>query len=199
MVLITGRPTIHIGMVVGVGAVLTGVTGMAAGVGAVAGAGVAVGAVAGMEVGTATGTDKLIASFKLRGFAPERLARELFFEGLGQLGASMRRSLAVYASDGLVISIQCASNQCLLIPVFDGKLITDYWLVITFTLGDDDLSPEFDEAFWGSSSRSGRHVQRSERGDFRLSRAERGRQKHHDQNVNDFAGANQRVGGDRWS
>ena len=82
MVLITGRPTIPIGMVVGVGAVLTGVTGMAAGVGAVAGAGVAVGAgaVAGMEVGTAdTGTDKLITSFRLRRICSRAVSLGAFF------------------------------------------------------------------------------------------------------------------------
>ena len=75
MVLITGRPTIHIGMVVG--AVLTGVTGMAAGVGAVAG--VVVGAAAGVVVGTAAGTDKLIASFKLRRICSRAVSSGAFF------------------------------------------------------------------------------------------------------------------------
>ena len=119
MVLITGRPTIHIGMVVGVGAV----AGAGVVVGAAAGAGVAVGAAAGMEVGTAAGADKSIASFKLRRICSRALSSGVFFEGLGQLGASMRRCFAVYASDALVISNQCASNQYLLKLV---SMETDY-------------------------------------------------------------------------
>jgi hypothetical protein len=92
MVLITAPAIIPTGMVVGDGAV-AGV-GAAVGVGVVAG--MEVGAAAGMEVGTVVGgTGNPLRSQLKKEFAPECLARELFFEGTRQLGASMCPSLEV--------------------------------------------------------------------------------------------------------
>jgi hypothetical protein len=86
MVLITAPAIIPTGMVVGDGAV--------AGVGVAAG--MEVGAAAGIEVGTVVGgTGNPLRSQLKKEFAPECLARELFFEGTRQLGASMCPSLEV--------------------------------------------------------------------------------------------------------
>jgi hypothetical protein len=91
MVLITGRPTIHIGMVVGVGAEAG--AGVAVGVGAVAGVGMEVGAVAGMEVGTAAiGTGNSIASFKLGRICSRALSSGAFFLGVRSQNPGARRA-----------------------------------------------------------------------------------------------------------